>query len=284
VTTARSAGPPDTPAQPATATPGAATPFIASLAVDPGNGTLIIGTGLGLYRLEPGAAEAARAGGTLTTGSGSAPVSANLVVSFVAPGTLVASGHPQGDSSLPEDLGLIRSEDGGETWRSVSLLGEADLHALDVRGDRIAGLPADAQRLLVSRDGGRSFAERTPPGVPVDVDLDPAGADRLAITTADGVYVSENDGGAWRQRDTLSTKALLAWAESGSLYRVEANGSVRVSEDEGGSWQQRGNAGGPPTAATVDADGALYVALAGAVIVRSQDGRGTFERVVQLRS
>ena len=204
-------------------------PFIGSLTVDPGDGTLTIGTGLGMYRLAPGRRNATAAEGSLTTDSASGAVSSNLVLRYVAPGVLVASGHPKDGSSLPEDLGLIRSEDGGDTWRSVSLLGEADLHALDVRGDRVIGHPAEEVRLLVSKDAGESFEERTPPDLPVDVDLDPTNPDRVAITTSDGVYVSQDAGNTWRQRDVVASGAHLAWAESGLLYSVDGE---RLGEGE----------------------------------------------------
>ena len=262
---------------------GATYPYIGSLAVDPGDGTLTIGTGLGLFQLDRGASKAKPAEGQLTVDQGSGAISPNLVLRYVAPGELLASGHPKdGSSPLPEDLGLIRSQDGGETWSAVSLLGEADLHGLDARDDRVVGQPVEEQRLLVSRDGGRSFEESTPPGLPIDLDLDPANPDRVALTTSDGVYISEDSGATWRQRDVLSVEAHLAWAPSGTLYRVEADGSVKASDDAGESWEPRGNAGGSPSTATVDPDGALYVALAGAAIVRSDDGARSFEQLTQI--
>jgi hypothetical protein len=286
--------PPPAPAPTATAAPaetsepadspdGGASPFIGSLTVDPGDGTLIAGTGLGLYRLEAGAKRARPFDGELTTPSGSGAISPNLVLRFTGPGELIASGHPKDPGSgLPENLGLIRSDDGGATWTSVSLLGEEDLHALDVRGDVVAGQPVEAASVLVSTDGGKSFEERTPPAAPLDVDLDPKSPRRIAITTADGLFVSKDGGGSWRQRDVLTTETHLAWSETGPLYRVDAGGVVQASEDGGESWEQAGNAGGPPTTVTVDAEGRLYVALAGARIVRSSDGGKSFEDLVRL--
>ena len=258
-------------------------PYIGSLTVDPGDGTLIAGTGLGLYRLERGAKRAEPFDGALTTPSGSGAISPNLVLRFTGPGELIGSGHPkEAGSGLPEDLGLIRSEDGGATWTSVSLLGEEDLHALDVRGDVIAGQPVEAARVLVSTDGGRSFEERTPPGAPLDLDVDPKDPRRIAITTADGLFVSRDAGGTWRQRDVLTTETHLAWSPTGPLYRVDAGGIVQASEDGGASWQPAGNVGGPPTTVTADAEGRLYAALAGARIVRSSDGGKSFAELARL--
>ena len=264
------------------ASSGGGAPFIGSMAVDPADGTLVIGTGVGLYRLGPGRTRAKRFDGELRTPGGSGRVSANLVLRFSRPGTLVASGHPAPGTELPENLGLITSRDGGATWRPVSLLGEADLHALDVRGSVVVGQPAEESRLLVSRDGGRTFQERAAPGVALAVVLDPAEPDHIVITTQDGVFVSANAGANWRQRDVLTGPAHLARSQDGPLFRIEAGGAVQASEDGGTTWTQRGNAGGSPTSVTIDRHKRLYAALAGGRIVRSSDGGRTFSKLTSL--
>jgi hypothetical protein len=119
-----------TPALVAESTPApaasAANAFIGSLAVDPGDGTLMIGTGVGLFRLVPGGERPERVIGELTTPDGAGRLSRNLVVCYAAAGELLAAGHPEGSGSLPENLGLIRSGDAGDTWQVVSQLGESD--------------------------------------------------------------------------------------------------------------------------------------------------------------
>ena len=136
----------------------------------------------------------------------------------------------------------------------------------------------------MSKDAGKSFEERAPQGLPIDVDLDPTNPDRVAITTSDGVYVSQDAGKGWRQRDVLASGAHLAWAESGLLYSVAANGAVKVSKDGGEAWEERGNTGGVPSTATVDQDGVLYVAIAGGIITRSDDGGRSFKPLTQLQA
>jgi photosystem II stability/assembly factor-like uncharacterized protein len=43
---------------------------------------------------------------------------------------LYSSGHPAPGSGLADPMGLIRSTDGGKTWRKLALHGEADFHTL----------------------------------------------------------------------------------------------------------------------------------------------------------
>ena len=100
----------ETPAPTATAAPttepadpvaptgetGGATPFIGSLTVDPGDGTLIAGTGLGAFRLEAGAKRAEPFDGELTTPDATGAISANLVLRFTGPGRADRLRAPEG--------------------------------------------------------------------------------------------------------------------------------------------------------------------------------------------
>ena len=260
---------------------GNASPYIGSLSVDPGDGTLMIGTGLGLYRLEPGEPEAGRIEGALDTPEGSGTISANLELLHLGPGDLVASGHPEG-GELPEDLGLVRSEDHGDTWTPVSGLGEVDWHVLERSRELIAGVPADGTELFTSRDAGAAFSRSgVAPAPPVDVALDPADPRRWVAATAEGIATSGDGGATWRPREPVPGTQ-LAWSEPDALYRVDQGGMAWLSKDGGESWEQRGDAGGSPSTVDAGEDGALYLALPGAVIKRSTDGARTWEDVTTL--
>lgn len=43
---------------------------------------------------------------------------------------LYSSGHPAPGSRIPDPLGLIKSTDGGKTWRKLGLHGESDFHTM----------------------------------------------------------------------------------------------------------------------------------------------------------
>jgi hypothetical protein len=269
--------------QPTPARPGAAAnAFIGSIAVDPADGTLFLGTGLGLFRVNAQGARQRRVVGELSTPDGSGTLSSNLVVRFRAPGELLASGHPEGPGSLPENLGLIRSRDGGRIWEPISKLGEADFHILQVSGDNVVGVHAEAADVQVSSDGGRTFEVRTPPAAPVDVALDPRDAANLVVSTEQGLFRSADGGGSWRQGEP-GEGSQLAWAPSGELYRADAGGPVKVSTDGGKSWADRGDAGMTVNELATDPDGALYASVAGGEVKQSVDGGRTWSRYVVLR-
>jgi hypothetical protein len=287
-----SSDPAPTPTGPpaSSATPGAQTSapppttsganaFIGSIAVDPGDGTVMLGTGLGLFRLDKGAQDAVRVTGELQTSSGSGQVSSNLVVRYPGPGELLASGHPEG-GSLPESLGVISSSDSGKTWKPVVELGKTDYHILQAAGDHVVGVLADAKEVRVSGDGGSSFADRIPPDTPTDVVFDPQDPHRMMVATKQGTFTSQDEGRTWRQRDNAPTEQ-LAWGDE--LYRADPGGTIKRSDDGGMTWDDAGSVGATVNELAVDAHGELYASVAGGEVKRSSDGGATWTRLAKLK-
>jgi hypothetical protein len=266
----------ETPAPPASG----ANAFIGSIAVDPKDGTVMLGTGLGLFRVKKGKAD--RVVGELRGPDGSGPVSSNLVVRYAGPGELLASGHPEGEGGLPENLGLIRSRDAGASWEPVIELGVTDYHILQAAGRRVVGVPAEEENIRVSGDvSGAVFEDRTAPDLPLDVVFDPRDPKRMVVATARGTFSSTDEGRSWRPRDPIATEQ-LAWAAPNKLYRADAGGIVKVSADGGESWQDAGNVGMSVNELAVDAGGALYASVAGGEVKRSTDGGVSWSRLVKL--
>jgi hypothetical protein len=271
------------PAEPPTDSTGdGSSPAVNSITVDPGDGTLMIGTGPALFRLRSGEKEAERLTGRLSTAEGEADVSGNLVVRYAGAGDLLASGHPAGESTLPENLGLIRSRDSGETWESLAGLGEGDYHELEVAGDLIVAVNAESPDIQVSRDGGRSWEARTPPAAPIDVVVDPGDPEHWAVSTEQGTFVSTNGGGSWRPRDT-TFGARLVWPAADALYSMDRNGKVRVSADGGKSWEDRGELDGIPSEFTSGRKDELLAAAVGGKVLQSRDGGATWSTLTTLQ-
>jgi hypothetical protein len=271
---------PTTAETPAPADSGTASPAINSVTVDPGDGTMIIGSGPSLFRVAPGEKEAERLTGKLSSPQGEGTVSGNLVVRFAGPGDLLASGHPQA-GPLPENLGLIRSSDHGETWKSVGGP-EADYHELEIAGKQIVAVNAESPDIQVSRDGGLSWESRTPPAAPIDVAVDPGDDRHWAVSTEQGTFFSSDGGGSWRPRDT-TFGARLIWAAKDALYSIDRNGTVRVSPDGGRSWDERGKVGGLPSEVSLGPQKELLAAVVGGKIRRSRDGGRSWSTVATLR-
>ncbi len=259
--------------------PDGTAPYIGSLSVNPGDGSVFMATNTGLFRVPKAGGTPAKVTGQLKTADGEGAVSEALVAEFTGPDELIASGHPSGDSTLPAALGLIRSADAGKTWESVSELGTSDFHALSPAGGiLVAPLYGQAQ-ILLSRDGGKTFEPRVAPMALVDLAADPGDSKRWAATSESGIFVSVDEGKTWRQRDP-TPNVRLAWGESGELYRIDPGGPVKVSADGGETWKDRGDTGGEPQALAVDDAGALYAATLDGKVQKSADGGRTWTALV----
>ena len=260
--------------------PDGAAPYIGSLSVNPADGSLLMATNTGLFKIPAAGGKPAKVTGELTTSQGSGEVSESLVARFVGPDELLGSGHPSGSgSTLPTALGLIRSEDAGKTWTSVSQLGTADFHALSAVGDVLVAPLYGQSQVQLSRDGGKQFESRVAPMALVDLAVDPGDATHWVATSEQGIYTSADEGGTWRQRDP-TPNVRLAWADPRTLYRIDPGGPVKVSSDGGETWKDRGSAGGEPLALAVDGDGTLYTAGLDGKVQRSADGGKTWTALV----
>lgn len=249
-------------------------PYIGSLDVNPADSAIYMGTNTGLFRILEGAQEPEKITGELSTPDGAGQISESLIAKFTGPDTVLGSGHPSEGAALPPVLGLIRSEDGGRTWTSVSELGTADFHALELSGERLIGALFGQSQVLVSDDEGRTWEARTAPMPLVDLEVDPANADHWIGTTERGIFLSTDAGETWRQRDP-TPNVRVAWEEEGELYRIDPGGYLKASADGGETWEDRGSTGGEPHALTVAGD-TIYAALLDGTVKASEDGGATF--------
>jgi photosystem II stability/assembly factor-like uncharacterized protein len=256
---------------------------VGSLALDPADGTLLIGSSHGTFRLPAGASEPEKLDVNLNApGKGEGPL-LDLVPRFSGPGEVFASGHSRG-GTLPENVGMVRSADAGKTWEPVSGIGEIDYHDIEFADDAMLALRVDQPDVQVSRDGGKTFEPQAAPAAAraVDIAVNPGDAAQWAVGTEQGTWISNNSGGSWRQRDT-TFGARVAWAAPDKLYSAGLDGKVRLSPDGGRSWNEVGTIGAGPKDFQAGPKGELYAYVAGGKVRSSTDGGATWNDLVTLQ-
>jgi hypothetical protein len=236
---------------------------IHGLGVDPAGGELLIATHNGLWQVPEGAAEAEPVGDSRDDFMG---------FTVLGPGSYLASGHPSPDSAQPPLLGLQVSSDGGESWQSRSLLGEADLHVLRASGTRVYGVDSGTGAFLVSSDSGGSWQQRQLPAPAFDMAISPNDPESLVAATQEGLFASDDAGSSWR-RLAADKVGLLTWPEEQTLLLVDATGQVMSSSDGGSKFRRTGKLGAPPEAFGSGGGNVLAAVEGGRVLSSSDDGK-----------
>jgi photosystem II stability/assembly factor-like uncharacterized protein len=236
------------------------------LGINPKDGVLYVATHTGLFRVTESGAQ--RVGDKYHDLMG-------FVV--IGPDQFLMSGHPDyrdyQQRRLPTSLGLMKSEDGGLTWKSVSLLGKADFHSLEVKHGLVYGYDSIGRAFMVSKDEGKSWETR---GTPVlfDFAVHPDDEDLAIGVSADGLVSTRNGGRSWQlipgPRAGGPQAMMVSWVETERLWAFDIAGGVHLSADAGATWASVGPLPGLPEA-FLDADTTLYVAIREDGIYSSQD-------------
>ncbi|WP_149359374.1 F510_1955 family glycosylhydrolase [Lolliginicoccus suaedae] len=233
---------------------------IHGIAINPADGEVYAGTHHGVYRV---AAE-----GDLELISENTDDYMGFTV--VGADHFLGSGHPaERAPGMDPHLGLIESTDGGRTWDTLSLEGEADFHALEHQNGRVLGLNSVSGQLLSSTDN-KTWTVLTELSA-YDIAVSPLDNDEILATTPDGLARSRDEGKTFEPVPGAPSLVLLSWPENGPLVAVDAESTVYISSDSGETWQEREALTDRPQALFASADGEILVATEHSIF-RSSDG------------
>ena len=251
-------------------------PLVNALDIDPAGDDFLLTTNKGFFRIDRKTKKVEQVRGTISAQGKSSTVGTFLELTVTGPNTLLGSGHPDDEGTLPAYLGFIRSDDAGKSWQILSRLGEADLHKIIEQHGKIYAFDAVLGAMLISDDGGRTFAERfTPRGLVIDFVVDPQDPKYLLASTEDQLFRSEDEGQKWR--GVLSGRGMrLTWPAPDMLLRADKDGRVYRSTDRGQTFNPVGKVPGEPYKfKTVDAQN-HFLALSDGTIVATTDGGKTW--------
>ncbi|MCX4480936.1 exo-alpha-sialidase [Streptomyces cellulosae] len=191
--------------------------------------------------------------------------------------TFYASGHPASGGNK----GLIKSTDAGKTWKSLSLSGESDFHALEFAHGTVYGYDSTNGVVRTTKDGAawKDGAQLEA----LDIAVSPADPAVILATTAEGV-VRSGDGGKTFAQGQKPVMAFLSWSTKDALYGIDTSGGLNRSTDGGTTWKKVSTVpGGQPQALTaVAAEHVLAATQTG--VFESKDGGKTFKERLAVTS
>ena len=159
------------------------------------------------------------------------------VMGFVSLGNvLIASGHPAVGSKMPNPIGVIKSLDGGLTWKSVSLSGKVDFHFLEGLGSDLYGADSQTGKLMYSADSGVTW-KTLGANTFTDIAVSPKKSGvAIAIKDSELLLTQNAFKSTTKIRSTL-TMTQIEWRKSG-LYGLSGS-SLYKSTNSGKTWAKQ---------------------------------------------
>lgn len=218
---------------------------------DPDGDGFLIGTHEGIYAVTADGELGPRIGGNDFDAMGLTALD----------GDLIASGHPGRNTPTElgeRNLGIIRSQDGGETWDSVAFTGEKDFHALTAGPDgALYGQDAGDGAVLISTDRGVSWSPTGSTLLVFGLEVDAAG--RIIAVTPDGPQVSTDRGESFAALTDAPTLFLIAASpDRQRLVGVDNNDTIWTATGTG-SWEDVGTVHGTAQAIAITDEGDVLV-------------------------
>ncbi|WP_026059442.1 F510_1955 family glycosylhydrolase [Microbacterium yannicii] len=220
---------------------------------DPQGTGFLLGTHGGIYRASAEGELGRRVGGNDFDAMGLTRIGDELI----------ASGHPGSNTPAElgeQNLGIIRSSDGGATWEPVAYTGEKDFHALTASPDGdLYGQAADSNLLLKSTDLGATWNATS--GKPLAFGLAVDATGRIIATTIDGPQFSNDHGASFTPLvDAPDIQLISASPSNQRLVGVDSEGAIWTSTADDTRWHGAGTAHGTPQAIAITDAGEILIA------------------------
>jgi photosystem II stability/assembly factor-like uncharacterized protein len=224
-----------------------------AIVTDPATGTTILGTHDGLLPVDADGGIGDPIGGYEFDAMGLA----------VTGDAFVASGHPGANTPAEwgsPHLGIIRSDDAGQTWSPIAYTSEKDFHALTAGPDgTLYGLATDEPAVLTSTDGGTTWTMVGENTSAYALTVNDAGT--VYATTPGGVLFSVDGAATFAPvADAPALYLLAASPDHSTLVGVDVEGTIWTSADAAATWTEVGSAFGQAQAVAITSSGEIAVA------------------------
>jgi hypothetical protein len=197
------------------------------------------------------------------------------VMGFVSLGNvLVASGHPAIGSKMPNPIGVIKSIDGGLTWKSISLSEKVDFHFLEGLGSDLYGADSQSGKLMYSADSGVTW-KTLGANTFTDIAVSPKKSG-VAIAMKDSeLLLTQNAFKSTAKIKSTLTMTQIEWRKSG-LYGLSGS-SLYKSTNSGKTWAKQSTFKG--ALGLLSASDELMLVTVGSDIYTSKNEGKSFRKI-----
>ncbi|QLH09177.1 F510_1955 family glycosylhydrolase [Candidatus Nitrosotenuis sp. DW1] len=154
---------------------------------------------------------------------------------------LYASGHP----ATGGNTGLIKSTDGGKTWRQVATVLDppVDFHAMGVSKsdpNLIIGFDSSGRGLFKTIDAGQNWQTLQFPEYISALAISPSDPNVIFAATGKGIYQSSDGANTWTHIEQYNELPVFAltFDENGILYSSTDEFGLSKSADLGKTWEK----------------------------------------------
>ncbi len=156
---------------------------------------------------------------------------------------LFASGHPSVGSTMPNPIGLVKSVDGGLSWKTISLVGKVDFHFLEGAGSDLYGADSQTGKFMYSADSGLTWKTLGENNF-TDIAVSPKKSGMAIAINGPELLLTNN---AFKTSSKIKSSLKITqieWRESG-LYALSGS-SLYKSINIGRTWTEISSFKGAP--------------------------------------
>ena len=182
---------------------------------------------------------------------------------------LFASGHPAQGSKAPNPIGLLKSIDGGLSWKAVSFAGKVDFHLLEGAGSELYGADSQSGDLLYSADSGKTWSSLGA-NTFSDIAVSPVMPGMAVALMNSELLLTENAFKSTTRIKSVLKFTQIEWRKLG-LYALSGN-SLYKSTNSGKTWTKQSTFKGVPGILSAS-DQLMLVTVGSDIYTSSNDGR-----------
>ena len=182
---------------------------------------------------------------------------------------LFASGHPAAGSKAPNPIGLVKSIDGGLSWKAISLVGKVDFHFLEGARTDLYGADSQSGDLLHSANSGKTWRSLGA-NTFADLAVSPETSGMAIALKNSELLLTENAFKTSSKIESALKFTQIEWRKSG-LYSLSGN-SLYKSTNFGKTWTKLSTFKGAPGSLSVS-DQMMLVTVGSDIYTSKNEGK-----------